>query len=220
MAGLKLFIQMSEESKINWWKVALISLVALGLFIGGFAVGRKTIKPKPPTPIYVPGDTVTVDKPYPVPVEVNKPVDTANVIQACIKSGKYYDLFPEKVRDSIVYITPEDTSMVLNDWATERIYEEKMFDIDTVGSATVKAKVQYNRLTWLNSTFVPVVKTVVEPAKIKKYSPFVGVGITTAPGALGQAGVFFEDKYGFSALYQYNWDINQHIVGTAFLIKF
>ena len=206
--------------KINWWKVALVTLIVLGFAVGGFFLGRKTIKIDPPGVIYVPGDTISIDVPYPVPVEVNKPVDTMNVILACIKSGKYYDLFPEKVRDSIVYVTKEDTAAVIHDWATERLYEEKMFDIDTVGTAIVRAKVQYNRLTWLNTSFTPVTKVVTQPYQVKKYSPFVGVGITTMPGAIGQAGLFIDDKYGFSGLYMYNWGLNTHTFGTSFLIKF
>ena len=206
--------------KFNWWKAALIALIAIGLVVGGFFLGRKTIKIDPPGVIYVPGDTVSVDVPYPVPVEVIKPIDTMNVILACLKSGKYYELFPERVRDSIVYVTKEDTTAIIRDWATERLYEEKMFDIDTVGTAIVRAKVQYNRLTWLNTSFVPVTKVVTQPYQIKKYSPFVGIGLTTQPSALGQAGLFFNEKYGFSGLYMYDWELNKHIFGTSFLLKF
>ena len=210
-----------SEKNINWWKVALIAMVAFGLLVGGFFLGRKTIdKPGPSDPVYVPGDTVFVDKPYPEPVYINKPADTANVILACIKSGRYYDLFPEKVRDSISYVTPEDSSMVIRDWATERFYKEKLFDCDTVGTLTVEAKTQYNRLEWLNTTFVPMTKVVTKPKPVKKYSPFIGGGLTTFPSVIGQAGVFFEDKYGFSGVYQYDWDRKERAFGTAFLIKF
>ena len=206
--------------KESTWKYLFIGLVALLLFGGGFYLGRSTIKQPKPEVIYVKGDSITVEKPFPVPVEVIKPADTANVIIACIKSGRYYELFPEKIRDSIIYVTKDDTTAVIRDWATERTYREKMFDIDTVGTATVTAKVQYNRLTWLGSTFTPVVKTIVEPQPIKKFSPFVGVGITTMPSVTGQVGVFFEEKYGFSGVYQYNWETKKHIFGTGFLYKF
>ena len=183
-------------------------------------MGRKTIKPGKPDIIYVPGDTIEVDKPYPVPVEVHKPADTLNIILACIKSGKYYEFFPERVRDSIIYVTKEDTTAVLRDWATERVYEEKMFDIDTVGTAIVRAKTQYNRLTWIGTTFTPVTKVVTNQASVKKYSPFIGAGITTQPTVTSQVGMFFEDKYGFSALYQYDWVQKKHILGTTFMLKF
>lgn len=208
---------MTNENK---WKTALIFLCGLILLTLGFFVGRRTIKTPEPNVIYVPGDSIHVELPYPVPVEVIKPVDTANVILACIESGKYYELFPEKVRDSIVYVTKEDTTTVLRDWATERFYEETLFDVDTVGTAIVRAKVQYNRLSWMNSTFTPVTKVIYTPQPIKKYSPFVGLGLTTMPTVATQAGVFFEDKYGFSGLYQYDWVNNKHIFGSVFLLKF
>lgn len=213
---------MEEEktNKVNWWKVALYAIVILGLLATGFFIGRKTIKPGEPDIVYVPGDSIHVDVPYPVPVYVNKPVDSLNVLLALIKSGKYYDLFPEKVRDSIVYVTKDDTSAVIRDWATERFYEEKVFDIDTVGTAIVRAKTQYNRLTFLGTTFKPVTKVVTNYHPVKKYSPFVGLGLTTQPTVAGQAGMFFEDKYGFSGLYQYDWTNNNHIFGAMFLMKF
>lgn len=210
----------NNNNKTNWWKVALCIIIILGALIGGFFIGRKTIKPGNPEIIYVPGDTVKVDKPYPVPVYVNKPVDTTDVIVAAIKSGGFKDLFPENVRDSIVYVTKDDTAKVLKDWASERFYEEKLFDIDTVGSATVRARVQYNRLAMIEGEFVPVTKVITNEKPIKKYSPFVGAGITTMPAVNVQAGMFFEDKYGVSASYYYDWGLKKHSVGTTFLLKF
>lgn len=143
-----------------------------------------------------------------------------NVILSCIKSGKYYELFPERVRDSIIYVTKEDTTNVLLDWATERWYSEKVFDSDTLGTGVVNARVQYNRLTWLGSTFTPVQKVVITPQPLKKYAPFFGGGITTMPSFITQGGLFINDKYGFSALYMYDWNVKTHIVGTTFLYKF
>lgn len=210
------------SKEINKWKVGLISLLVILIMAAGFIIGRKTVKPAKPEIIYQKGDSIRVEVPYPVPVEVIKPVDTVNIILACIRSGKYYELFPEKVkvRDSIIYVTKEDTSSVLLDWATERIYEEKMFDIDTVGKAVVRAKVQYNRLSWLNTSFTPVTKVVYKPQPIKKFSPFVGGGISTMPAAVGEVGMFFEEKYGFSGLYQYDWEQKKHSLSAVFLYKF
>ena len=215
-----IYYSMATEKKINWWKVALIALVVAGVGVGCFFLGRKTVTVGPPSVIYMPGDTISVDVPYPVPVQVVKPIDTANVIKACIKSGRYYELFPEKVRDSLIYVTKEDTTMVLADWATERFYEEKLFDIDTVGTAWVKAKTQYNRLEFINTTFVPVTKVVTQPYQVKKYSPFIGAGVTTYPSVITQAGLFIDDKYGFSGIYMYDWALGKNVFGTSILLKF
>lgn len=148
-----------------------------------------------------------------------EPCDTVNVILECIESGKYFELFPEKVRDTVFVATKEDTSTVLKDWATLRVYEETIIDNDTIGTATVKAEVQYNRLESITSNFVPTTKVVTEPVKVKYFSPFLGGGITTT-SMVGQAGMFFEDKYGFSLLYQYDWKANKNSIGTMFLYKF
>lgn len=197
-------------------------LGALAIALGIFIAGRQTVKPKTETATeYLPGEPIEIEIPVPVPVEVIKPIDSANVILDCIKSGKFADLFPERVRDSIVYVTKEDTAAVLIDWATERIYEQKVFDIDTVGTATIKAKSQYNRITWLSSTFVPVVKhTTVTDVIRRKYAPFAGAGITTMPEIVINGGMYFDDKYGISLLYEYNWQVEKHAVGLMGTYKF
>ena len=193
-----------------------------GLFAAGFFSGRSVVKEKVVTDIrYVPGDTIKIEYPAPDPIKIRVPADTANIIADCIKSGKYYELFPEKVRDSLVYIDKTDTSAILRDWATVREYEQQVFDIDTVGTATIKAQTQYNRITWLGATFIPVTKEVTQTQLIKRhFSPFVGAGVTTFPSAMVQGGAFFDEKYGVTTTYQYDWKLNRHAVGVGALYKF
>lgn len=211
----------SEKAK-TWAKVISYVAFILLLFAAGFFTGRKVVgKPGEPITVYIPGDTVYVDKTELVPVYIKTPPDTANIIAACVRDGKFSELFPHLVKDSIIYITKDDTSAVIADWATERFYEETLFDIDTVGTATVRAKTQYNRLAWMDATFVPVIKQVTTPTILtKKFSPFVGAGISTMPEVMVGGGVFFEDKYGVSAMYQYNWDVKRHAVGLMTMYKF
>lgn len=204
----------ASTKKLITYIVAAVVLIAIGFFIG-----RKTIKTVEPKPIYEKGDTVYVNKPYPVPVKELIPADTADVIRQCIAEGKYFELFPEKVRDSLIYITPEDTSAILRDWATKRFYSETILDCDTVGTAKIDAIVQYNRLKDLSGTFVPVIKTVKE-YQIKKYSPFVKAGISTAPYANAGAGIFFNEKYGVSVDYNYLWEDKKSAIGMSFYMKF
>lgn len=200
-------------------KYILAVLIILGI---GFFIGRKTVDQIVKTEIvYLPGEKVEVEVEKPVPVYVKPPIDSANVIAECVKSGKFSDLFPTKVKDSIIYVSKEDSSAVIKDWATERVYEQKLFEIDTVGVATVRAKTQYNRITWMSGTFVPVIKqTTVTNVVTKKYSPFVGGGITTMPEAVLNAGVYFDDKYGVSVMYEYNWELKKRAVGLMATWKF
>lgn len=202
--------------------IEIIAVLALAA-AGGFFAGRKTTPPTqlPPKVIYLPGKPIEVEKPYPEPVYIKVPADSADIIAECVKSGKFSELFPEKVRDSVVYVTKEDTAAVIRDWATERFYNEKVFDIDTVGAATVAAKIQYNRLEFMNVTFVPTHKnTTVTNVVGKKYSPFVGGGITTMPSYVINAGMYFEDKYGAGIIFQRDWKADKSSIGIIATYKF
>lgn len=218
------FIQWLKDEKTKKKLVKTIGYIAaVALLLGtGFFTGRKTIHTEPNTvTVYLPGEPVEIQVDNPVPVYIKAPADTANIIADCIKSGKFADLFPVTVKDSIVYVSKEDTAAVLRDWATERFYEQKVFEIDTIGTAIVKAKAQYNRITWISSTFNPVVKhTTVTQIVAKKYAPFVGVGITTMPEVLVNGGMYFDDKYGASLVYEYNWQIDKHAIGLMGTFKF
>ncbi len=212
--------------QMNKKTIIVIISIILSL-VAGFFIGRKTIKlPEPKPPVYIPGDTVYQEIKVPYPVEIKTPVDTSNLIAYCVRNGLFTELFP--VKDSIIYINPQtkDDSLkiymvIASDWVKERRYQQSLFNVDTLGTCDIDLTVSNNKLQTLNYTYIPVIKqieTVVEYKK--KFSPFVGAGFTTIPAIVGQAGIFFEDKYGFSYLYQYDYTNKQHIHGGTFLIKF
>lgn len=216
-----------EKAKNKAKQILAYAAGILLLLVLGFFGGRLTIKePGEPEVIYLPGEPIYIpvpaepDSTETKPVYIVKPIDTANVIAECIRDGKYPELFPVP-KDSIIYVTKEDTAAVLKDWAAERYYKQKVFDIDTVGSAVVEAKSQYNRITWIGTTFTPVTKQVVMPTLVrKKYSPFIGGGITTMPEIVVNGGMYFDDKYGASLMYEYDWTRKKHAVGVMGTIKF
>ena len=211
-----------DELKLKLIKYALIVLVLLGI---GFYAGRKTVKiPKPGTvteyitlpPIH---DTIPDPKPY----YVEKPIDTAGVIQQCIKDGIYQELWPEK----IVEINNVDTTALLADWATKRAYKEVLFDSDTLGNCSVDIDVQYNRIRSLEYTFVPVQKNVNNTVyQQKSFEPFVGVnGLFSTDGTrdflLGvNAGAYFKNKYGVNVQYQHSVYDKTAYFGGGVLLKF
>ena len=208
------------KNKINWWKVAVYAIGIIAIMAIGFFIGRKTIEQPEPTTIYLPGDTVTIELPAPEPVK--EELDTANIIRDCVKNGLFYELFPEKVKDSIIYLTftKEDTAKVFNDWATKRSYSETIFDSDTLGKAVFNADVQFNRLANFDFTYTPMIKQTTVVAKKPKYSPFVGGGVSTLPSLNVTAGYFYDEKWGFSFTYQYDYMKKNNIFGAGFLIKF
>ena len=197
---------MSENSKINWWKIGSIIVIILLLFGFGFYVGRKTIKKpvvQPPVYIELPPihDTIYKPKPY----NVIEPVDSLDVLKQCIASGKYYDLFPYKQFDTTIIITKTDSSKIFKDWATKRLYSETLFDIDTLGKCTYNAEVQFNELSKIDYTYIPIQKqTTITENQIKHYSPYIGLEISTMPSVGAEIGMFIDESWGFAIEGRYN----------------
>lgn len=215
-------IDLKEEKRSRVLKTILTLILMAAFGAGGFLTGRKTISPiTVDKPIYIPGDTIKIEVPVPTPVYVTRPADTADIIAKCVRDGIYAELFPEKVRDSLIYVpTAEDTLEIVRDWATERYYEKKIFDVDTLGTATVRAKTQYNRITEMSAEVIPVVKTVTQVMPQKKYEPFVGLGATTYPSVMVQAGSFIDGKWGGALVFQKDVKDKGKSFGVAVVRKF
>ncbi len=225
---------MDEEKKIKqfitdnsfWIKLGCAILIIAASWFIGFKMGRayseKHMKPKIEIR-YEKGDTVKVEVTKPVPYEVVKPVDTANFLIGLIASGVYNELFPGKdtVFVEIPTSTSEDTIAVVNDYNLKRIYNEVFFDNDTTGKLHFRGEVQYNRLRYYEYSFVPVYKTITETKyAVRKFSPFVGAGLSTHPSIIAQGGIFFDEKYGVAVQYNYNWTLRKNDFGALFIYKF
>ena len=206
----------------NKTKTILLIIAALLLLAGGFFIGRLTTPVKTITKTeYKELPPITDTIYYPKPQIVRPPIDTADIIAQCVADGKYYELFPEKIRDSIIYLTKEDTTAIMRDWATERQYIEKLFYIDTVGKCDFTATVQYNTITEYGYRFTPIMKTVeTKEIRTKRFSPFIGIGLTTQPTIVGQAGIFFDERYGLNIMYQRDYQNKANIWGGTFMYKF
>ena len=215
---------------INKWKIFAYIVAIIGFMLLGFYMGRATIEIKEPETIikYEKGDQIIDSISYPVPYEVIKPVDTANIIKQCVKDGIYFELFPEKTVVEYVEVTKEDTLKILEDWASKRLYNETLFDIDTLGSCIVDLSVQYNRLSLLGYTYTPISKTVTTNIyKVKLFSPYIGGGLLMLPkedywnfGFSVDGGFFIKEKYGLKL--QYGYILNKernNIIGASFLYK-
>lgn len=205
----------------NWWKIALIAFLALLVFGLGYYIGWKK-DPEVITKVevkYVELPPIHDSIPKPVPYKVVEPADTANIILACIKDGLYTELFPDK-KDTI-YVTKEDTTAVLKDWATERKYKETLFDSDTLGRFAFDATVKYNRLANFEYTFVPIQKqTETTIRTTRKFLPYLGAGLDTSGSVLGQGGMFFHQDAGFALQYRYDTQAKKNSVGALFLYMF
>ena len=207
----------------------IISILLCGLL--GFYFGRKTIEiSMPKTEVkYVKGEKVTDSIPYPEPVEVVKPIDTANIIKQCVKDGIYTELFPEKIVTEYIEVTKDDTTAIIKDWATKRVYSETLFDIDTVGKCVVEASIQYNRLSLLTYDYIPIEKQIaINTNKVKLFSPYIGIGVLVdndfseylnyTPTA--NAGFFIKEKYGIHLQYGKSFKSKNNFFSASLLYKF
>lgn len=204
-------------------------LIILGLFGVGFYLGRKTIKTD--TKIvteYIKGDTIRDTLYYPQPIKIIEPIDTLNIIKQCIKDGIYSELWPEKVITEYIEVTKQDTTKIMNDWATKRLYSETLFQNDSIGSCVVDAEVQYNRMKLIGYNYTPITKQVTETIyKTKLFSPFVGGGYLINPWEEKRnpimtlnGGVFIKEKYGLQIQYMRTLNSKNDYIGGNVLIKF
>lgn len=208
----------------NWWKIGGIIAIAIGLLVLGFFAGRATIKTPEPKIItkYIKSepirDTLYNVKPY----YVETPVDTSELIKQCVLDGLFVELFPEKIVEVEKYRpTSEDTLAILADYASKKYYSEEIFNIDTVGKCVVNADVQYNRITSMGYVYTPVSKetTITKVAPKRKITPDIGVGMTSFPSVMGEAGLYY-GNIGAGFNYQYLWETKESIYGMMVKIKF
>lgn len=213
------------------WKIVALVLIVVLSILSGFFLGRSTVDVSmPKTEVkYIKGEKITDSIPYPQPIEVNRPIDTANIIKQCVKDGIYSELFPEKTITEYIEITKDDTSAILADWATKRLYSETLFDVDTIGKCIVNASVQYNRLSLLSYHYTPIEKqTLITTNKVKFFSPYIGLGVIVDNSfndywnymPMANAGFFIKEKYGINLLYAKSLKSKNNFFGASLLYKF
>ena len=214
-------------------KKTLIYFIASVLFFGilGFYLGRKSVDINmPKTEVkYIKGEKMTDSVPYPVPIDVIRPIDTANIIKQCVNDGIYTELFPEKTITEYIEITKEDTSAIIIDWGTKRLYSETLFDVDTIGKCVVNASVQYNRLSLLSYNYTPIEKQItITQNNVRYFSPYIGTGVIFDDNfneniniiPIINAGFFIKEKYGFNLMYGKSLKTKNNLFGTSLLYKF
>ena len=212
------------------WKIAVIVATIVLAILSGFLLGRHSVDINEPvtTIKYIKGEKITDSIEKPVPYLVLRPIDTASVIQDCIKKGIYSELFPEKTNIEYVIITKEDTSAIVQDWGTKRLYHETLFDVDTLGKCELDAEVQYNRLSLIGYTYLPIQKEITTVTnKVRFFSPFIGAGVSCAHWSEekdwllnANFGFFIKEKYGVNLQYNRSLDYKTNYLGASLIYKF
>jgi hypothetical protein len=220
----------NNNNNSNIWNTLLCLVLIIGLLGIGFYLGRRSIDTKPKTEYkYIKGDTIIETIYVPTPVkEETPPIDTISFLKQIINDGIYKELWPERIITEYIEIEKQDTTDIVNDWATKRFYTEKLFDVDTLGKCEIEAEVQYNRLRLLNYNYVPVIKEITNTQyKIRTFSPFLGAGYMTNPvGDIKDhiisinGGIFIKEKYGLQVQYMRGLNSNNDYVGANIIYKF
>lgn len=214
---------METAKERNWWKTGVLIASAVLLLGIGFYIGRQrepeTIIKTKIEYVELPAIHDSIDNP--VPVYIKQPADSLDILLTLIKSGRYAEYFPERVRDSLIYISKEDTAAVIRDWASERIYKETVFDSDTLGRFAFNAKVQYNRLQNFDYTYNPVQKQVETTTRtVRTFLPYVGAGLDLNGSVMAQGGIFVKQNAGLAIQYRYDTKLKEHAAGALFLYMF
>jgi len=210
--------------------IVISIIIALIFGVAGFFIGRSTINTEPKVIVkYIKGETIRDSIPYPLPYYIEKPADTLSIIKQCVKDSIYSELFPEKIITEYIEITKEDTTAIMMDWATKRMYSDTLFNNDTTGTCIVDATVQYNRMSLLSYQFTPIQKTVtITNYKTKMFSPYIGAGIlidndfkdykNIMPTA--NIGFFIKERYGLNLQYAKSFKTKNNFYGVSLLYKF
>jgi len=175
----------------------------------------------------------------------SEPTTTYRTLRPVAVSKKGTELAPVSAtrRDSIVFVTvyrdpsaapvsgPSDTRpttiidtaasyrATVEDWNTERRYEETLLESDTLGTAHLRATVQFNRLTALDFQYTPRQKStvIVTPPK-NTLRPYALTNITTRWANVG-AGLKY-GKVGIHAVGGYDYQTGSMALGAGVLVVF
>lgn len=202
----------------NSTKIILIVISAIILCGSIFILGRKSVKiTEKIVTNYEKGDTIHLPSKIPDPLIIKENADTLGILTYCIHHGLCKSISDN---DTVsVYVI--DTAKVFKDWSSKIVYSQELFNIDTVGVCKIETYTQYNRLGEINTTFIPVTKTIEIQREIKpKIEPFIGVGLFTNSSVSGQVGLFTGNGWGFSGQYQYSITMNNHSFSVFVLKKF
>lgn len=148
-----------------------------------------------------------------LPNDILKAISANTSIDSVVEfsySHKDYDYTKEQtVRHNLGNDSLNIYRAVYADYIKIRKDHVSIFDIDTLGTLTVDATIQYNRSHGYGYDFKPRIKTINNNFKPKSitFTPFVSSSYSTAH-YLGVGGGFFYHNLGFE--YQYQIDLRQN----------
>ena len=175
-------------------QLIIIAIVATTAFL----IGRASVKQTNET-IYTQGKSVTGN------VHVSLP---AREIQPMEPILPYKYIFIDNTRTEIV-----DTAKIIQDYIAERSYSITLFN-NLYGKLNIAPIIQYNKLTSVPFTFVPIEKTIYTQ---QKWTFFSTLSYNSFNIAGVGAGVFYKNR---GVHYKYLWNTRLHVSGHEFGVNF
>lgn len=172
----------------------------------GDTISGKTTPDEVKTTETTPGNVVLPNDIFKA-MPANTPIDLGGYLSYCPKDYDYK-------KEQTVQQSPGNDSLHIyraayTDYIKIREDHVSIFDIDTLGTLTVDATIQFNRSSGYGYDFKPRIKTINNNLKPKPitFIPFVSSSYSTAD-YLGVGGGFFYHNLGFE--YQYQIDLRQN----------
>lgn len=175
--------------------IALLAIVALSIFMIGFATGfcagRKVVVTEKVE--YKKGETVSGEVTI-IPRPEMPSVGNLRV------PGLVFLPVVEKGATEYIIDTVETYRQGIEDWNKERTYNPRLFD-NTNGTLDLSLSVQYNELKNLSYSFTPMVKEIIREKK-RTFTPFVLASYNTS-GSFGAGGGMFYHNAGLFGKYDF-----------------
>lgn len=197
---------------------AIVLSVIAGIIIGLFIAPRPKVE-----------RTDTTYDPLP-PVVVSKDsTELRPVLDAKPDSIIYITVYRDRpvIVDSAAPEQPQRPAIdtmasyraTVEDWNARRVYADTLINSDTLGQATYRATVQYNKLIGFDFEYNPrqktVTNTITDPVR---FQPYVVGNITTQWSSLG-VGVKY-GKFGVHVIGGYDYKSENPSIGAGLLVIF
>lgn len=138
-------------------------IIIVFCFVVGLYVGGRCWRTSPDVTTYVRHDTITLTVHDPQPIREVLRDSFIHVITR-LTDTIFIDSMP---RDAI--ISHDNLAETVKDWNVKRFYSGTIIDIDTIGLVKYDATVQFNKLTSLTTSVVPVTKVVTRERYKRNY---------------------------------------------------
>lgn len=198
--------------------LGIVLSLCLGIVIGLYIAPRPKAESTETTYDPMPPIVVSKDSTELRPVSATKP-DSIIYITVYRDRPANVEPAPPQAPSQPIIDTMASYRATVEDWNIKREYADTLIDSDTLGRATYRATVQYNKLTEFDFRYEPrqkSVTTVVQPPA--RLQPYALANITTQWSSVG-VGLKY-GKVGFHVIGGYDYKLENPSIGGGLLVVF